>query len=526
MEKVNYQLKLDEIIKSLDGKTPKLLLHACCGPCSSYVLEYLSNYFEITILFYNPNIYPKEEYERRLSELEIFLPKVNYKNKVNLIKDEYIPSDYYNSVKGLELLGEKSQRCFECYKLRLLKAVKYAKDNGYDYFTTTLSISPYKISSWINEIGQDLEKEYNIKYLYSDFKKNNGYKRSQELSRQYGMYRQNYCGCSFSKREREKFEEDRINDMFSKVLQLYNLGNIIKDKTKLSGGITNQVYKIDTDKESYIVKILTTKDINRYEISENISSVAHNNGIESLCAIKLNDKYVTNINGLNICVYPYFDGKVLLTKELTLEHVRLLANSLSRLHAIKIENKIDVIKYEKHDLKYLYSKLSNKECFKLFIDNYNKISNIYDKVYDSYIRLSNNYSYVHRDFNRKNVLWNSMNYKIIDWETSTIGNPSIDFFNSAWFLTNDIEEDKFNTFVKEYLKNNKLYDDYNLSVYAALIEECNWLVFSIKRALRINTNDEYEIKMGQDSINSSVTEILNYYSKIDLMLKLLDNIKK
>ena len=204
MEKINYQIKLDEIIKSLDGKTPKLLLHACCGPCSSYVLEYLSNYFEITILYYNPNIYPEKEYNRRLEELITFVPKIEYKNPVKVISDTYIPKDFYDSVKGLELLGEKSRRCYECYMLRMERAAIYAKENGYDYFTTTLSISPYKVSEWINEIGELLEKKYDIKYLYSDFKKRNGYKRSQELSYQYGMYRQNYCGCSFSLKEREQ----------------------------------------------------------------------------------------------------------------------------------------------------------------------------------------------------------------------------------------------------------------------------------------------------------------------------------
>lgn len=203
MDRINYQLKTDEIIKSLDGKTPKLLLHACCGPCSSYVLEYLSNYFEITILYYNPNIYPEDEYNRRLNELITFVSKITYKNKVKVISDKYIQKEYYSAVKGLETLGEKSKRCYECYKLRMERTAKYAKENGYDYFTTTLSISPYKVSDWINEIGENLEKEYNIKYLYSDFKKKNGYKRSQELSREFGMYRQNYCGCSFSLKERE-----------------------------------------------------------------------------------------------------------------------------------------------------------------------------------------------------------------------------------------------------------------------------------------------------------------------------------
>lgn len=201
MDKINYQLKLEEIIKSLDGKTPKLLLHACCAPCSSYVLEYLSNYFSITILYYNPNIYPEDEYTRRLNELKKFVPEIKYENEVSVVEDNYNPKEYYDAVKGLELLGEKSERCYECYRLRMEKAAKYAKENKYDYFTTTLSISPYKISNWINEIGKILEEKYNVKYLYSDFKKKNGYKRSQELSKKYDLYRQDYCGCAFSKKE-------------------------------------------------------------------------------------------------------------------------------------------------------------------------------------------------------------------------------------------------------------------------------------------------------------------------------------
>lgn len=192
---MNYQNKLDSIISSLDYK-PRLLLHACCAPCSSYVIEYLSKYFNITIYYYNPNIYPKEEYLRRLNELKEFLPKFN--KEVNLVESIYDSAEYDNAIKGLEKLGEKSSRCYECYKLRMNKAIGYAKENHFDYFTTTLSISPYKISSWINEIGEDLEKKYEVKYLYSNFKKKNGYKRSLEISKEYNLYRQDYCGCIYS----------------------------------------------------------------------------------------------------------------------------------------------------------------------------------------------------------------------------------------------------------------------------------------------------------------------------------------
>ena len=202
---MNYQklldLKLEEIKNS--NKVPTLLLHACCAPCSSYTIEYLSKYFKITIYYYNPNIHPKEEYNRRVEELKKFLTEFKTDNEVKLIEEHYDPLEYFNSVKGLEKLGEKSKRCYECYKLRMEEAAKYASLNNFDYFTTTLSISPYKVSSWINEIGEYLSNKYNINYLYADLKKKNGYKRSLELSKEFNLYRQDYCGCIYSKEERE-----------------------------------------------------------------------------------------------------------------------------------------------------------------------------------------------------------------------------------------------------------------------------------------------------------------------------------
>ena len=200
---MNFQRLLDEeieLIKEREVK-PKLLLHACCGPCSSYVIEYLSKYFDITIYYYNPNTYPEAEFYRRLDELNKFI--ANFNNNVKIIEENYTPSDFYNNIRGLEHLGEKSRRCYNCYKLRMNRAAIYAKNNNYDYFTTTLSISPYKNANWINEIGKTLEEKIGIKYLYSDFKKKNGYKRSIELSKEYGLYRQEYCGCVYSKQEKE-----------------------------------------------------------------------------------------------------------------------------------------------------------------------------------------------------------------------------------------------------------------------------------------------------------------------------------
>ena len=203
---MNYYQKFENILDEVRNSkiVPKLLLHACCGPCSSYCLELLTNYFDITILYYNPNIYPDLEYNRRLNELKELFTKLPHKNSIDLVELDYNPDNYYEAIKGLEHLGEKSRRCYECYKLRMEEAFKYANINHYEYCTTTLSISPYKISNWINEIGINLERKYSVKYLYSDFKKKNGYIRSIELSKIYNMYRQDYCGCVYSKVEHDK----------------------------------------------------------------------------------------------------------------------------------------------------------------------------------------------------------------------------------------------------------------------------------------------------------------------------------
>ena len=183
------------------GRVPSLLLHACCAPCSSYCLEYLSQYFSITVLFYNPNISPETEYNKRVDEIRRLIDGLPVNNKVSLIEGRYLPSEFYNSVKGLEKEPEGGKRCHVCYELRLREAAITAKELGFDYFTTTLSISPLKDAEKLNEIGKKLSDEYGVAYLYSDFKKKNGYKRSIELSREYNLYRQNFCGCVFSRHE-------------------------------------------------------------------------------------------------------------------------------------------------------------------------------------------------------------------------------------------------------------------------------------------------------------------------------------
>lgn len=197
---MNYQLVLDETIKNLTN-VPKLLLHVCCAPCSSYVLEYLSNYFEITVFYYNPNIDTEEEYYKRLNESKRFTNEFKTKYKVSFVGCPHSQEDWEKEIIGLENEKEGGPRCFKCYELRLRKAFEYAKENNYDYVTTSLTISPLKNAQKINEIGAKLEQEYNIKYLYSDFKKKEGFKRSIVLSHEYNLYRQNYCGCRYSKRD-------------------------------------------------------------------------------------------------------------------------------------------------------------------------------------------------------------------------------------------------------------------------------------------------------------------------------------
>ena len=206
MNNQNYHLKMLELIRDncSEEKVPKLLLHSCCAPCSSYCLELLSEYFEITVFYYNPNIYPPEEYHMRAAEQERFVNLLPQKHKISYMEGAYDTEKFYDMARGMENLKEGQERCFACYEMRLREAYEYAKANGFDFVTTTLSISPLKNSGKLNEIGSKLEEEYNLPYLYSDFKKQNGYKRSTEISNEYDMYRQYYCGCVFSKKQRDE----------------------------------------------------------------------------------------------------------------------------------------------------------------------------------------------------------------------------------------------------------------------------------------------------------------------------------
>ena len=202
--KTNYQQMLDKTIADIvaDGIRPKLLLHSCCAPCSSYVLEYLCKYFDITVYYYNPNIYPPEEFDYRSEEQHRLVELMKLEN-VKVVSCAYDSDSFYNAVKNKENVPEGGERCMECFRLRLGETARYAAVNGYDYFTTTLSISPHKNADMLNTAGSEAEQKYGVKYLYSDFKKKNGYKRSCEISAEYGLYRQDYCGCIYSKLQSE-----------------------------------------------------------------------------------------------------------------------------------------------------------------------------------------------------------------------------------------------------------------------------------------------------------------------------------
>lgn len=205
-QKQNYHKKMLALIEdNCDGnRVPRLLLHSCCAPCSSYCLELLPQYFAVTVFYYNPNIYPPEEYHMRAAEQERFIAEFPAKHPITFVEGRYDTERFYEMAKGMEQLPEGAKRCFACYELRLREAYEYAVSNGFDFVTTTLSISPMKNAAKLNEIGAKLEAEYGLSYLYSDFKKQNGYKRSTEISNSYNMYRQYYCGCVFSKKQRDE----------------------------------------------------------------------------------------------------------------------------------------------------------------------------------------------------------------------------------------------------------------------------------------------------------------------------------
>ena len=214
MNQRNYQKELEQVISRHDSRkeVPSVLLHSCCAPCSSYVLEYLSQYFQVTVFYYNPNIYPQQEYTHRVKEQQWFIDQYPLQRKVDFIEGRYDTETFYEITKGMEQMPEGDMRCFACYELRLMETAACAKRLNMDYFTTTLSISPRKDANKLNEIGEKLAKEYGVLYLNSDFKKKNGYLRSVQITKSYGMYRQDYCGCIYSMQERQKAQKASIHE--------------------------------------------------------------------------------------------------------------------------------------------------------------------------------------------------------------------------------------------------------------------------------------------------------------------------
>ncbi len=273
LQKINYQTELERLIEknAAEGIIPSLLLHSCCAPCSSYVLEYLSRYFQITVFYYNPNIYPEEEFYKRCREQERFISMLPAQNPISFIGSEHMSERFYEAVKGLEHIKEGGERCFACYRLRLAETAETAHRLGMDYFTTTLSISPMKNAAMLNEIGGQEAERCGVKYLFSDFKKKGGYLRSSELSRQYGIYRQNYCGCVFSKKETEERRAERMNRINIKKAE-------ITDFKEISEIMCNDLgYACDAE---LVKRKLSMLDGNREavfvaEVNGSISGVVH-----------------------------------------------------------------------------------------------------------------------------------------------------------------------------------------------------------------------------------------------------------
>lgn len=209
MNKRNYQKELDELLKTKAGSKPSLFLHCCCAPCSSYVLEYLHRYFRITLFFYNPNITEEKEYEKRKEELKRYVSEISFGKEIKMMDSDYHPEEFLTVSRGLEQEPERGARCEKCFRLRLSETAKKAREGNYDYFCTTLSISPHKNADLLMKIGEELAEQFEVCYLPSDFKKKNGYKKSIELSREYNLYRQDYCGCVFS---REQYRKEQKNE--------------------------------------------------------------------------------------------------------------------------------------------------------------------------------------------------------------------------------------------------------------------------------------------------------------------------
>ena len=321
-------------------------------------------------------------------------------------------------------------------------------------------------------------------------------------------------------------------DFIEYILKQYNLGKLLQEPKKLAGGLTNQSYKIVTKQGAFVVKILNNANKNKLdeiEFTEKINELAYKNGIKSLPAIKLNNTFIQQYEDVHFIIYPYFDGMVILSKEIDLDKCGRLARELAKIHSLDT-SKIEIpntkqIYDDKIDFKFYYDKTKDmdEEWANAFKDKYKIISNIYEKSYDAYKKLSRQKTFTHKDLNRLNVLWKDNDFVIIDWENAAFSNPSIDFFSTAWFLTDDVKEDKYKVFAREYFKTFKFKDSVETAVYAGMVDEIIWLEFNLKRSLGVISKDKEEIKLGKTQIITPMTEIMNYYSKIGKMIEILKN---
>jgi Ser/Thr protein kinase RdoA (MazF antagonist) len=322
---------------------------------------------------------------------------------------------------------------------------------------------------------------------------------------------------------------EKINkDFFDFICSYFRLENIIAEPVRINGGLTNSLFVIETSKGKFVIKVLNKNHIeklNVIEFSEQISYYAKEKGIKSLPAKRMNGNFIQEYDGYQFLVYDYFEGPILLSKEIDENKCRDLARELAKLHRLDTD-KIDVQeeskKIDKIDFHFYLEKIETlNELWAIdFKNNYLEIIKIYEKVFNSYKLLSNQRTFTHKDFNRKNVLWNENNFVIIDWETARYSNPSLDFFNSAWFLTEDVKENKYMAFASEYFKYFRFDDAIEVAVYAALMDELLWLEYSLKRALGIISNNESEILLGKEQVISSMKEVINYYSKINDMIRI------
>lgn len=319
--------------------------------------------------------------------------------------------------------------------------------------------------------------------------------------------------------------------MFKMICEKLDLGNYI-ESSNVAGGITNKMYKVITDKDIYAIKVINENRsddlvslLEEIENSEKIANIAYENGINAVCALKFNDNYIQKIDNKYIIIYKWLDGVIKLTREITLDDVSKVAKEQAKLHSINTDNyqtNKKIYRQAFNDFKKFYELLkdNNEDYILPFKNNIDIILEMYQNIYNNYLKLDDKLVFAHRDLNRKNVMWSNNEPYIIDWETTRISEPSIDFFNSIWFLSNDVEEEKFIRYASSYLEMKKI--NIENGVYAGIIEECNWLYFSLERLF---SDDEEERFLGKESIESSITEITNYYNKIPLMKKLLKRVK-